>query len=711
VSDQVKIGGDSKELIQALDTAEQRFARFDAAVNRSGANLQSKWSKMMSENARMSARIGAQATQLAQQLSKMPAPSLPSARINQIFTGGQNGSGNSHSGNPTRRIGDLINLATGTSGNVMRLGGLGAAGIGLGPAAGILATVAAVTKLHAIYRETTEAVRDYNRESSHRPVGTVVDLGQSAILEQLERDRVLAKTSRKKLGSLDGDSSWWDRITAPTRRAMNIGGAEDIKARAARRRSELEGALVSGGADDVERTREEAFGSSRKAALMKLEEDTTAKIAAIELNRNISKKTQMDLIDQAIEREDIERKTIRATYDMQERQYALSQKLSQLQIAGGDDTAVESAAAKHAAALDDLNTVTRGGNDEGRKAAQAKIDAAHLELTLALRARDIAREQYQLAMATASTKMLVSKASLNATPEGRQRLALQGEDQQAQAALSAAQKKFDLEEKENRLTDSTRAGLADANAAAQSAANALAIFDKDRAFAHNQELAAAKATTLEMELQASGRDEEAKKIAIIASYQAQIAQAMRERNTELAGQLQTQQQLALVSQRAKDFAELRRDPVGVFNRKLAARRQREDLEANENGGKHFDMSGNPISNPAYKRHPDAYGGPDDPSSRYGHPFRSQLNDRTSSIKSGQEESQLGKFRVSDEDFDNQFKPGGQSSALRDHAEIIRGAMADGATAAGKGSSDSSLVGAVQTLVSTLNNVGGKIGVI
>ena len=585
--------------------------------------------------------------------------------------GGGGGGGGGDGPRTPRGLGSLLGL--GGVGNAgAGLGGLGALGVGFGPAAGILAAVAATKKLIDVHKEGVASAKAFNRELSQRPSDVVGNLGQSAILEQLGRDRELEKTARKK-GKFDDyvtRAADYIPFVSRARRAAAGGDVEENSDRFRRigreRRAELEGSLVSRGARNVDIAREDASGSGRIAALRKAELETEEKIAAIQLNRNISKKTQAKLTEHENELLELQKEKINQASDAQERQYALSQKLNNLRAQGA--TEVQMAEAKVAAAIED-QAKAKG---DAKKAATDALGTAVAELAVAQKTAALARIARAANLATSRLSARAAEASsATGSSEQRQRIALESQVSAAEALSAAAQERL----KANK-------GNADAEADVTMAANdlrvakaAVAQFERDTAFANEQQLKSAQATTSELQLHARGRETEAQKVAATAGYQAQIAQALRDGKTELAAQLQLQQQITLQAQRA---AQLAKTPNERRNDR-ANQRRTERL---------YNLAGALDSDEA-DRHSR---GARPTSGRNGIGYRSQLRDpRTSSIRSGS-------ARLSDQDFRNQFKP------LSQQAQQNREAVNAAKSAASKkdsGGKDNAVVKAINEVKTTM----------
>ena len=703
------------------------------------------------------ARPGQYADPIAiEEQERLAANAAARARMSARIGGGGGGGDHPGGGGFGRRMaGDAINLLTGTSGNAMRLSGLGAIGVGIGASAGILAFVAAATKLHSVLEKGLESYKSFAKELS-QPIG----VDRSGLLEQIKHLKELETEARKANKPLDMIQRGLDLIpgVSAARRAADGGDGEERVARIRRlskqRSSELQDSLISRGADELGLAREKAFGSSSVAATAEAGLETAKKIAEIRANQNLSEQTKTRLIQQENDLLTIQEQKIEAAAAVQERQYTLSQKLNNFRSDGGHSE-VDAAKERVAAALSELDAAKAGGNDEARKAATDKLGAEVANLAVAQnqeaviessvrvarfrgsaeekiafsldeqlkRARETldvkqrekavsealrdiednrtaqAMRRYQLANATEKLAISrrTSRADVTASPEQTQRNDLIAGIEAAKSNFNAAQKAY-----LRRPDKDTGATQNEAFTELLNAKDRLAKFERDTAFANKQELDAAKATTAELGLQAQGRNVEAQRVATIAGYQQQIALAIKNGKNDIAAQLQMQEKVALISQRA---AELGKSPE-----ELQAERdqQRRSERLFRTAGAQMDDEADRKSRGAYARSPDAYNGPNDPSDPNGRPYTPQLGrPPETSVHGAPYEIQLGKYRTPDEDFHDQFKPLSQQA---------KGAFDGAHAAAEKGGSNSgngsqAVLNKVDSLISTLNALPGKIGVI
>ncbi|HKP92325.1 MAG TPA: hypothetical protein VJS88_00385 [Chthoniobacterales bacterium] len=792
MADQVKIGGDSKELIDAIDRAEARFDRFDKAINsrrapdfsnyfgdrgiESGkvigrqitdttARLTEQasvvrraavdWGRLAEQRARATAFVEGKIQSPDESLEPPPRPPRPPKKYRvfreknfdgsiiaqeeeerlaeyararaemarRLGGGGRNGSPRGpQPGRGREGAGNLINRATGTTGAESSLSALGVLGVGLGPAIAITATVAAVKKLHDAYKEAEQSVRAFNKEASQKPTGVVANLGQSGILEQIIREKDLAKKARAALGAVDSDSSLGDRVLSPVRKSNDIGGAKraSLGRTEKERREELENALVQRGAANVDIARENASGSQRTAALKQAELETEEKIAKIQLDRNISNRAKAPLIAQANEQLEIQKQKINATADAQERQQSLELRLNELRAEGGRETDVTYT--KLLAAQDAYNAA----QGDGKKAAEVNLAIAKTDYDLALRKQQLAEssirvaefrgskeaevkfalqeqlanaekilnaEERRLAVAQArkaieentlavSLSQISNRSSIDQStirrnaveksvdlsPDAAQRAQLQAERDAANAALKAASDRVEAEKNAHGdASDEAVVAQIEAGNKQRETAAALLKFEKDTAFAHKQTLNAAKAVTAEMSARARGAEFEARQSELTAKYQQQIAQAIRDGRLDLVQQLQLQQ--AIDQQLLKRQKFLAGGDEGERNRARATSQANESIDQRIADEEDRKARGAYTRSPdAYDRHPDAYVGPG-------------RSDR----------------RKSDDDFHNQFQ---RRDVLRDHEQGKREDSAKSDEKEVKG--ENVLTTKIDALITTLN---------
>lgn len=102
---------------------------------------------------------------------------------------------------------------------------------------------------------------------------------------------------------------------------------------------------------------------------------------------------------------------------------------------------------------------------------------------------------------------------------------------------------------------------------------------EDIVFADRQSLAAAKSKTVEMGLQVSGQTVQAQREAIRASYEAQILQAYRDQNVELADQLTKQQKIANLELQINEFLKTPAQKAAEAQNQRDRERARRTIEA------------------------------------------------------------------------------------------------------------------------------------
>jgi hypothetical protein len=797
MSDQVKIGGDSTEFVQAVDKAEQRWDRFGKAINRTPdfGDFEKRGRRVIDTTTQSVEASGAAARKAAVDYKRLADESKRASEY--IANGGKTGpkpktAANFRPAGPrtylhpiaieeeerltanaaavaranarrgslggrgiggaigARVAGDIINIGTASSGAAMQVNALSHLLGGLAPAAGIVAAVAAARKLYEIAKEASNAIKALNKEVSQKPADVVGKLGSAGIREQIAREGKLAKDAGTKARRAD----YVERAALPIGGGLvraASGGEEQhdrLRRDAKARKGELEGKLVDAGAAGVDLAREKANGSAREAALKEAQLETEKKIAAIELDRTISRRTRLQLTEQENEKLAMQKQAIEAAFQAQERQYALAQKLNDMRANGS--TTVAQARAHQAAALDDLSAAKASGNDKDIKDATGRVGSTGADLAIALNQQAILEHSVRIAefrgnqeaetansldeqlaaaqkildadqrrLAVAQARKAISdnetavelarisrsesvqasrigasadQASVGASPEQRQRNSLQAQLDIAQKLAAAAKAKWIASK-----------GSAEAEAEAQIAANgvlsakaALAQFERDTAFANDQELTAAKALTAELLLQASGRDIEAQRVATVASFQERIAKALHDGRTDLAEQLRLQRDITLQSkladrigktpqQRAAE-AEAQRAQERDF--RTAGFQEKDALEKDQRVSDEkfgFNKRFHPDRVPKDVREADENRG-----RRIGELNR-QLNPESASRPGP----------LSDGDWHNQFKPLSQDAQAKHEKQNAPDAKPG----------DSPLLGKIDTLVSTLNELPGKVGVL
>lgn len=637
MSDQVKIGGDSKELIKAIDAAEQRFKRFEHAV--SGTTAPEGFKKRIVDNttaaglaveksgaaARKAAvdwkRLGDESKRAAEHMAGAGKragrtaadfrPARPGQYADPIaledqarlaeFAAARARASRRHSPNPragggigaargmmsARIAGDIINLGTASSGAVMKVTALSHALGGVGPAVGVVAAGVAFKKIRDLARESEIAVRHFRKELEKNPTDVVTNLDAAGILEQLGRVRELAKKARESLGSVNSESSLGERIVAPFRKlAAEPRARRNVDLAEEQRRLELEEALTARGSEQLEIAKAAAAGQKEKVALLEAERASANRIAQIELNQNLSRTARRDLIAQENELLEFQKQQIREIAAHEEYQLKLAKEIAQAQKDYQDQAA---RMAQRAAAGGDPN-------DFWHKAAAARKAAQETDSKKARAVDDNKQSDEQFKAG--------SKASLD-----------QHETEQA------LQTELEIEKVKRR-------GLE---------------VDRERYE--------------------------------ILKLEAELA---RKRVLNATPENRTQRLL----DQSRIETEILRGPK--FNDTTP----------------HRDMNGRAMPSPAYKRHPDAYNGPGEgPHDPKGRPSQWQLD------KPLQSPLQSGNGRLSDQDWSNQFKPLSEQAANK-QAEQSGSSQADPLM----GKIDA-LIGQSQTLVTTINELPSKVGVL
>jgi len=278
--------------------------------------------------------------------------------------------------------------------------------------------------------------------------------------------------------------------------------------------------------------------------------------------------------------------------EAQTREVAFEERILEIKTAGVDVDA-ESARAK----VDKLQGDLTGTSTEAKPKAQAALDAAKQELVIA--ERITAASKLKFAAETEIAELQGSEmdkrqqmlAIQKAEIEGRLQNAVGDAKNPIKLELAANKNNFDAVAKQaaeaaeantvrwqqssegkgtaekvrvlNLAIDSTQR-LIDMN---RTSGDYDAAYDAEKSEALTQQirhrdellttqeatLTAAKATTTQMELEASGQASAAREAGIRANYEAQIKTALENQNTELATQLTTQRNIAIQAEKIANF--------------------------------------------------------------------------------------------------------------------------------------------------------------
>jgi hypothetical protein len=242
-----------------------------------------------------------------------------------------------------------------------------------------------------------------------------------------------------------------------------------------------------------------------------------------------------------------------------------------------------------------------------------------------------------------------------------------------------------------------KASIAQADAEA-----ALARYEKERVFAHEQSLAAAIAETKELGLAATGQDHLAKLVKIEEQARSKIAQYNHANRADLAAQTEAQEKINRLAQKAsrlqggresnQDF--VRRGQDEFFNANDLARRIN-TTDAIEHDEQNRRQHG------AYVHHPDSYDG-----------VSSDLPQRDQAPSSPDAYRGPGHstFSKRDKDFVDFFHPR-RSNPFADHISATRptpGGGTPGMTDHGSAGEAKALVSQLKELVTSINGVADKL---
>lgn len=509
-----------------------------------------------------------------------------------------------------------------------------------------------IDKLGENAHEASLAARAMYREFEKKPATTVGLLSETGIIQQLEKERELVKKFEEKSSGISGSANV----------LLGINQSRDQIREEGRRRSQLlQEQLRNRSGETTSVAAQSASGDERNADKLNVTLASEERIAAILTSEVLTKRTKTALVDEENARLQIQLGLVDKIHDAKAREVELIRTLSDIQVRSGDDTGVDSARAKQAAALKELDAAKNSGTQQEQDAASAKVAAAGAELDAALQLRDVQRDIYRLSLARTAIGRLVSSQSVDATPEERQRLALQGQQQIAQQALATANERYKKAEGEGRLTDRIRSDQAQASGEAQAAADALTVFDKERAFNHEQTLNAAQSTTREMELQASGADHLARLAQIASTAEQKRAQYLHDGRGDLAEQVTAQEKISKLQEKANELA---KSPQQKYQEAVSQSEKERNLRT----------------------------------------AAAQEKDETDRHRRGSYTDGGRPGPLSDADFHKQFKP------LSDQAAQHREATAAHAETKDKHDTGT-LITRVDTLLGTLNALPGKVGVL
>ncbi|MGI8435351.1 MAG: hypothetical protein ACR2NX_00370 [Chthoniobacterales bacterium] len=325
MSDQVKIGGDSKELIQAIDAAEARFARFDAAVNKSDfggfekrgrsvfdATTQSidtsslavrratvDWGKLAEERKRAGAFIGGEGKALKQYLPARPGQYPdPLARANPSIDRFI-----SNRATVKRGLSELaVGLAQG--GNAADVLAMSIHRAGFALKGGLLIGAAAVVggaviqKITKDLEETKKAYKDLER-SSARPLSLLIALEPSDIGSEIETVTAKVEALKQKTANpimrairkaaIEGAPDTYDTSRLKVVKADHVVPEEKAMRDAQKRLHKLSEARANKELELVGIKRTGIRLSQRDAEIQKINLAEQEKIAKLHLERSLTK--------------------------------------------------------------------------------------------------------------------------------------------------------------------------------------------------------------------------------------------------------------------------------------------------------------------------------------------------------------------------------------------------------------------------------------
>jgi hypothetical protein len=614
--------------------------------------------------------------------------------------------------------------------------------------------VAGITRVHEAIKEAHEAKKAFDKEIAQHPADVVGRESPNDIHEQIGKERELQREAVKKTRRRE--------LLFPIDRSgafINPFGenSEQINKAGDERRADVTRQFVERSQRDVDVTRQKSFGSESGGAIAEARLARDARISQIELDRNISgdknnpESAKAKLIAQQNELFEIQNRKILEGAAAQERKLDLTEKLSKA-LTRDDHSDVTLAEEKLAAAKDELERLKRTapGSDD-IQARQVAVTAAESELALAKNAQQVnessvrtadfrgTKEQEiahalseqlaqanlildadkrRLAVAQArkaiedfekqnavaavsrSTNARISgiaartaEANVDATPEQRQRNTLQSQLQSANERVG-----------EKAVQSFANPGDKDAIAAftlakneQRQAAAAIAQFEKETAFTSERELTAAKATTRELELRARGLDQQAAKVAIIAQYEERIALALHDGKDAIAAQLKQQRSTALTNQRANELQKTPQEKNEQFLQQLDRKRAVDSALTQEKGELTEEQRKSDEKFGFDKRfHPEAV-----PKSVLDRDV--ERSDRIKEIdRDLHPENTVKTGLLGEQGFRDRFHPLTQQ-AEQEHAEAN--------TPEDTSNDDSGITGKIDDLISTLNELPSKVGVI
>ncbi|MES2569596.1 MAG: hypothetical protein V4710_06025 [Verrucomicrobiota bacterium] len=538
--------------------------------------------------------------------------------------GPPNGAGGHGGGMSGRRIGDLVNLATGAQGAVNEIGLLQhALGAPLALAAGAVVAVKVVEKLKEAVHELNEAVNE-GEKLSFQNISAQVAAGPEAVKKAVEEKRAAIDKIRESRGvlAMAGDaigslSGHTDGRTSLKIRGFDTGLAGGAIQRSYRTQLELETQINKATLDSSKlirgntAARESLIHASREELELEINKQETAKRIG-EIRNNAGSSAANIGAEVAAEEKEGEKRNreIRARGAATRYQIELERDLTKIHAAGFREE--ERSAAKRLDIAKKELVVARTMGSDGVQAAETAVAAAETEHTLSVRRGQEARAQIAMQERIADLiapdnvkrrqelsgqRQIIEDQIKTARPDERAKLEADLADNSAEFR---ALNRFDIE-KERRIEDSSideqtgrgeaeqilalqrkvRVGLArvkeDENNPAldpeQVAAQRVKVHSDSKeelnlTEAKERGLTVTRAETQILSLQGQHQRVLAEALRIQLDYAQRIAQARRDGNTELVAELQKQKEVALANQQ-KELALRRQDQTKFSLAELA----------------------------------------------------------------------------------------------------------------------------------------------